>query len=43
MSWQDDIMIEQEKWDDHPWMGEAERREMYDLKKAARLTCEEDS
>lgn len=29
MSWQDDVMIEQEKWDALAWMGEAEWRDMY--------------
>ena len=45
MSWQDDIMIEQEVWEDLAWMGDAEWKEMYgdELEKAARLTCGEDS
>ena len=29
MSWQDDVMAEQEKWDALAWMGEAEWRDMY--------------
>ena len=32
MSWQDDVMIEQEMWDSLAYMGEAEWREMYGLK-----------
>lgn len=29
MSWQGDLMAEQEKWDALAWMGEAEWKEMY--------------
>lgn len=43
MSWQDDVMIEQDMADALWYMGEAEWREMDELEKAARLTCEEDS
>ena len=30
MSWQGNLMAEQEKWDALAWMGEAEWKEMYD-------------
>ena len=29
MSWQGDLMAEQEKWNALAWMGEAEWKEMY--------------
>ena len=38
MSWQDDVMIEQEKWDALAWMGEAEWKEMYGEEKVSDRT-----
>lgn len=41
MSWQDDVMAEQEQADALNYIGEAEWRNLYkDLEEKAKLTCE---